>query len=441
MSTPRSYPGAFRRVLHRELQHWLTEGLVTQEFAAHLDTRYALGDAVAPRVGAFAAFLYGLGGLLIGGGVIAFIGYNWEQIPDSLKIVTALALMLLFQGAGYHWIQGPRPALGHGLLLIGTVLFGANIGLIAQVYDISGHWSGGFGIWAFGATALAYVVGSVPIMLIAVFAGASAFFGALGDDRVLWSFSVLVGFQTMPFAILHRSALVMSAGMILFAIGLAVGAAEGASGHIVIAAICVAGTLFSLIAFTLRQDQNLVRLGRIAQQLGGIILLGLAFFLSLGFVNVDISNHPVEINLEKGFATMLVGLFGVLCLVWLGPVARQWDKLPGQVIALGAAVLSGALMAGCALAQSGLLAFYAGILALLGLGFALAWTGLAQRERGLYFLGASFLCARLATLFLFGDANLLFKALGMVLGGIALIVVALQYERWTAIPATSETQP
>jgi len=442
MSTPRRYPGPFRRVLHQELQQWLAEGLVTPDAAAQLETRYALKDAVAPRIGAFTGFLYGLGGLLISGGVIAFVGYNWEGIPEVAKVLGLLALMVFFQGVGYHWMQGPRPALGHALLLVGAVLFGANIGLFAQIFSIPGDWWSGFGPWAFGVTALAYVTGSIPIMLVAIFAGAMAFFGALGDARVLWAFPVLVGFQTMPFALMRHSALVMVAGMILFAIGLAAGAAEGASPHIVIAAICVSGALFSLMAFTLRQDPNQVRLGRIAQHLGGTILLGLAFFysLALGIMNSEISYSAIEIDLEKGFATMLVGLFGVLCLVWLGPVTRQWDKLPGHVIALATAVLSASLMAAVVLARTGGLAYGVGMLCLLGLGFAFVWTGLTQRERGLYYLGAFFLCARLATLFLFAEADLLVKALGMVLGGIALIVVALQYDRWATTLAHTEKQ-
>lgn len=443
MSAPKQYPGAFRRTLHGELQQWLTEGLVSQDVARQLEDRYALRDAVAPRIGGFAALLYGLGALLIGGGVISFIAYNWDAIPDLAKIIVALFLMILFQGVGYHWRFGPRPALGQAMLLLGTLLFGANIGLIAQVYHIPGHWSGGFGPWAFAATAIAYVTGSIPVMLLAIFAGATAFFGALGDDRTLWSYSVMVGFQTIPFALQHRSALVMVPGMLLFALGLTLGVGPGTSPHVMIAAVCVAAALFSLIAFTLRLEPNYERLGRIAQRLGGLLLLGLALLFSLGIgtLGSELSYSALTVDLRKGFGTMLVGLFAVLGLVWLGPIARQAHRQPGQIIALAAACASALLLAAIALGRLGNLAAPVGMLTLLALGLAFAWTGLTQRDRGLYYLGTFFLCSRLVFTLLFAEVNLLFKALGMVATGVALIVIALQYERWAQRLTQKDSRP
>jgi len=55
-------------------------------------------------------------------------------------------------------VTGRQPRLGHAVSLLGTVLFGASIALVAQIFQVSGPWYGAFGAWALGAAVAGLVL-------------------------------------------------------------------------------------------------------------------------------------------------------------------------------------------------------------------------------------------------------------------------------------------
>lgn len=428
MSSHRS--GAFRRQLYAELQGWLAEGLVSPEQAQSLTARYALNEALTPRFNLFTLFLYGLGFLLVGGGVIAFVAANWDGIPDTVKVIGLLTLMAFFQGVGYYWMKGTRPALGHGLLLLGAALFGANVGVFSQVFHLDGKWSGGFALWAIACTLISYTASSTPVALMGLCASAIAFFGVVFDGPPVWSVPVLVGFQALPFAIWRRSGTMLLGGLALFAASLITASGVQSGGELAMIAWHICGILFTLASFTLLSNPLSVRMGRIAQFAAILCVLSPLFLNSISFIANQTVDPGQDLHLEDGFTPLLVGLFSVLCLVWLGPALREAAKAPRMLPWLVSAIGASALAAAVILTRNESAVWLVSGLAFAIAAVALIWTGLTQRDRLVYSLGILFFGARGLALFLFYDTGLMNKAVVMVLGGVAIIVVALQYERW-----------
>ena len=129
----------FRSRLKQEIPHWQQEGIISEEAAAQLTQRYQLDGIQKESSRLLAAALFTLGGLLLGGGVITFVAANWEEIPTFAKVTMLLATLLAFHLTGYWlWYQKGWTRFGHALVFAGCLVFGANIGLMAQIFHVSG---------------------------------------------------------------------------------------------------------------------------------------------------------------------------------------------------------------------------------------------------------------------------------------------------------------
>jgi uncharacterized membrane protein len=110
-----------------------------------------------------------LGALVAGFGVILFFAANWSDIPRPLRVLLLLAALVASFAAGFalREVYG-RPNIGHALIFLGTVLFGASVFLVGQMYNVQAHDPLGFLLWAAGAFAIAFLVRSGPIAALAI---------------------------------------------------------------------------------------------------------------------------------------------------------------------------------------------------------------------------------------------------------------------------------
>ncbi|MFN0122064.1 MAG: DUF2157 domain-containing protein [Blastocatellia bacterium] len=177
----------FRVRLKQEMALWVGEGIINEQTAGILNARYQLDDIKKESSRLLAAVIFTVGGLLLGGGLISFVAANWEQIPTAVKVTLLLSLMLAFYGAGYWlWQEKGMPRLGHALVFTGCLVFGANIGLMAQIFNISGDWYGGFGAWALGALVMAWAAQSWITGALALAASSLWFVGYSHDHPQSW---------------------------------------------------------------------------------------------------------------------------------------------------------------------------------------------------------------------------------------------------------------
>lgn len=153
--------------LHNEVAQWQSDGLVDESTARRILARYPQGtDRSWGRI-VFSA----IGAVLIGLGVILFFAYNWQAIPKAVKLLLVFGALAGAHGTAMTLARRPRssPALIEGLHALGTMLFGAGIWLVAQIYHIDEHYPNAFLAWSLGALALAWAMPSLVQALLALF--------------------------------------------------------------------------------------------------------------------------------------------------------------------------------------------------------------------------------------------------------------------------------
>ena len=151
---------AFLNRLQKELPDWVARGWATPEnqsaILAHVEAQAATQTRMVPIA------LAVLGVLTFGAGVITFFAANWDAMAKVLKLAVLFGGMWLAYGLGGYGLAaktGGARVLGQALTLLGVVLFGANIMLIAQIYHIDSHYPNGVLLWALGALAVTYAAG------------------------------------------------------------------------------------------------------------------------------------------------------------------------------------------------------------------------------------------------------------------------------------------
>ena len=150
-----------RRWLFSETERWAQARLITAEQAAQIRALYAEPESRTP----WGLLLFtGLGAVVLGLGVILLLAYNWDAIPrfGKLALIFGSVLGAHAGAARLRQLDGWRPLVGEAVALLGTMLYGAGIWLVAQVYNIDEHYPNGFLYWGLGALAMAWAMDSVP---------------------------------------------------------------------------------------------------------------------------------------------------------------------------------------------------------------------------------------------------------------------------------------
>lgn len=229
MDTPR-VSASFRRQLKRQLPVLQADEILSEEQSAAISAKYRLDSLAAESTSALLMAVYLIGAALIGIGVISFVAAHWETISRPAKLCLLMTAMLAAHGTGFYlWrVSGAYPRLGHSLVVLGTLIFGANIGLFAQIFHISGQWNGMFLPWAIGAIVVAYAAPSVPNAVIAVVTSFIWFCGGLGwGIDVAWWYPLAAAIVFVPYCFRNRSGLTLA--LALPAIGFATIACAGES--------------------------------------------------------------------------------------------------------------------------------------------------------------------------------------------------------------------
>ena len=175
---------AFRSMLRRELNNWVDEGVVDADQSAAISKRYGLDDVAGRSGGLLVQALYLIGAVLIGGGAISFVASRWDEIPVPGRMSLLVGTLLACEIAGFYlWkLSGSRKRLGEALIVLGALVFGANVFLIAQMFHLTGEPHGAFGIWALGSAVIAFATMSGPCMLVTCVASFAWFCGYTANN-------------------------------------------------------------------------------------------------------------------------------------------------------------------------------------------------------------------------------------------------------------------
>ena len=154
------------------------------------------------------------GALFIAIGIFSFVAANWEKNTDTVKVAVLVCVMLASYLVG--WLVREKTTyriVGSSFILLGTLVYGASIFLVAQIFNIQATWPDGFVLWMLGALAVAAALELSGIYVLAILLG---FISVFGYPEVLFS-NALWG--RMSVAPLISTWLLVIATIVLLAMG------------------------------------------------------------------------------------------------------------------------------------------------------------------------------------------------------------------------------
>ena len=158
--------------LKGELPALVEKHIISQESADSMTAYYAAQvqaekDALQKQVAAqksanarrLPIVLSVIAAVLIAGGIISLIAYNWAAISRAAKSVTAIALLVGVQGAGIFLRATGRTQAARTrecISLLWALLFGAVVAFISQIYRFPSNAAGFTLVWAVSSVVLTY---------------------------------------------------------------------------------------------------------------------------------------------------------------------------------------------------------------------------------------------------------------------------------------------
>ena len=202
------------------LQHWQKKGLLTEKKALELQKALTKSDRMdshgMPKAMAIFATV---GSILVGLGILLFIGSNWGEMSPLQRILTLITGYAVVVMGAYVTEKRNLPVVSESLWLLTDVIFGANIILLAQIFHYSlTYWQGPL-LWGVGALAMgiarkhkAHMYLAVPLFILAlgwVDSGSGWFFGGqfefLGSENNLLPVLSVLGIGLVSLGVILRN--------------------------------------------------------------------------------------------------------------------------------------------------------------------------------------------------------------------------------------------
>jgi uncharacterized membrane protein len=154
----------YRQRLEADLARWQADGVVTPAVVA------AIRGALPPiGAGINIAVVVGIvGGLLIAAAFLAFVAANWTEIARLLRFAILAGGMAGAYGFGAWFARAERTVLADLCASVGSIIFGAGIALVGQMYHLGEDFAGGMLLWAVGALAASALTGSRGALAVAL---------------------------------------------------------------------------------------------------------------------------------------------------------------------------------------------------------------------------------------------------------------------------------
>ncbi|HMP67265.1 MAG TPA: DUF2157 domain-containing protein [Candidatus Paceibacterota bacterium] len=134
-----------------------------------------------------------IGAVLVAAGIFSFVASNWQEMTSFVKVSIILISMILSYSLGFYFQEKRNlPKLGGALIILGVLIYGAGIFLVAQIFNIRANWPDGFILWMVGAVAMSYATKQYSLIyitmvlcLIAIFAYPPNIINSISGGAVL----------------------------------------------------------------------------------------------------------------------------------------------------------------------------------------------------------------------------------------------------------------
>ncbi len=188
--------------LEQDMEGWVKSGWVNEEGAQKILSASNPGDTSFR----FSMIIGIFGAILLGFAALSFVGANWDEMSKVARIVLLFSVMWAAFAAGWLLDKKGYHTLKESAWLLGGVLFGVNIALIAQIYHIDRHPPDGMMLWGAGMLLIAAALESrfalaASFVIFTLWTGMETNWFAMTShgaaSRVHWFFLVLWGFSAL----------------------------------------------------------------------------------------------------------------------------------------------------------------------------------------------------------------------------------------------------
>lgn len=446
MAEDSKQPGASVRAWLRDaLSDWQREGLVSADAATTLRERYQL-DAPGRSAGhILSVVILSLGGLLLGGGIMALVAANWQEIPATMKVVGMFALLLGLHFSGFRALRKGQRALGHGLILAACVCFGGGIGLMAQVFQISSEIGAGVLLWAIGALAVAYAVPTLPSALLAL---ALTFYWFLADgtsvrEYPIWS-TVATPFLTLALycglARMMKSRFLASAGAFISALFFGFAAYSLADAVSLWACGAAVGGLLGWAVGAALAARGCDVSAADGMRSGAAAAMGVAAYVACfhwlyehsgsGYYGYrHLSSQPAAIVCV---VLALIIAVAVLAMAWSRERPKGSHRIVVQCIFVGVGCLLVVGLISLAIQDAGVLLTILANIGAIALAIGALASGFSEARRKHFWAGTVLLLLLVISRFFEYDTELVVKAMVLIGCGVLVMYGGIEYERFLA---------
>lgn len=147
------------RWLEQELPFWVSEGIVTEEGAKVLLSRYESNNS-SHRSSGMAFSL--LGFALVGLGIISILAYNWDELGHLERTLLSIVLLVGAQAFSF-WVKRYKPndtSLLEGSGIFWFLMMGASLAIIGQTYHLGGSLYDFLSAWLLLSFGIAWLLPS-----------------------------------------------------------------------------------------------------------------------------------------------------------------------------------------------------------------------------------------------------------------------------------------
>ncbi|MDH6104234.1 DUF2157 domain-containing protein [Chrysosporum ovalisporum ANA283AFssAo] len=171
----------FQQKLRQEAQLWRDEGLISASQYQNLEQRYGFNNLERAARDRFGVIVITIGSIFLCLGVITFVAANWRLWSREVKFILMMSLFFSTTIIGFYTQreaksgnnqqnqqQKSKRIVGEGLLILSGFILGANILLMAQIFNVNGSLAELFFAWGFGVLVMAYSLSLSSLGIMAI---------------------------------------------------------------------------------------------------------------------------------------------------------------------------------------------------------------------------------------------------------------------------------
>ncbi len=154
--------------LEADLPRWAAAGWVSDDGVKAILAEVREQEASTSGPNRLISILSVLGAILIGAGVLSFVAANWQDMPRLFRLGLLVTCIWASYGAAAATFRRGLDAFAHALVLLGSVIFGASIMLVAQMYHMNGNPPDAVLLWMAGSLLAGVVMNSNPTIVFSL---------------------------------------------------------------------------------------------------------------------------------------------------------------------------------------------------------------------------------------------------------------------------------